>query len=234
VYYNISIKKIANETLVVCAKEKLYVVIINEILIKSTCVVLIFGSSALYAFRTYTGKIRPSPSTWLLLTIISLSVFVSYFTSDGTKENIWIVLSDFIEPTIIFILIINKRRKILFSLTNQEKILLALTLTILAVWATMYSNTQDPNILRFTLYASILAEILALYPQAKKHVRKPDSDRPLPWIMSGFGYMLGILLIPEFTISNLLIPGMGTIYASMSIPLILYRIKQKKSLKEWI
>lgn len=213
------------------SKEKPYLV--NEyILLNAVAFMLIFGSGIIYVYRVYKSDIEPSLASWSLLTMISLLVLLSYGSSDGTENNLLIVLFDFAEPVIVTVLI---SRKINGKKASKwEKAFIGITLVLLLLWAIVNYLVRDPKMLNLVLYLAVLAEVAALGPQFLKHLYFGEKDRPIPWIMSGLGYCLGIILLPEVTLPNLTIPFLGIVYLAMSLPLVTYRLKHKIPLRKWI
>lgn len=197
----------------------------------TTMFILISCSAILNIYRVHKEETEPALSTWSLLFLISLSMLVSYASSDGTRENIRILVLELIEPAIVFFLIIQKVNG--KKIPTYEKFLIAVTVGIIVVWAIVSYVFPEIHLSNTLLYMSVLTEVSALVGQFIKNCLQGSKDRPLHWIISGLGYLLSMCLIPSITLPNLALPFLGILYLGMAVPLIVYRVKNKIPFRKW-
>jgi len=192
--------------------------------------VIVIISVVPYAIRTWQAKIPPNPTSWGLWTVIGLVLLLTFYSS-GAKANLWPVVFGFTNPLLIFILLLRNRAK-WKKFENLEYVCLVVTLISLWMWLRMHDKEE---LAQYALYAAILADICAAIPTIAFVWRFPLEDRPFAWVLFSTGYGLSIFAISEHTFSNYILPACIIIVcSSISFPLIIYRIRARTPLKEWM
>jgi uncharacterized membrane protein (UPF0136 family) len=190
---------------------------------------LVFFSIVPYAIRTYQGKIEPVPTSWSLWSLIGLAVLLTY-RSSGAEANVWPAFFGFINPTLIVILSVWKRRR-WRRLTISERFCFFVGVGSLAMWAFM---RQNPNRAQYALYVALVADICAAIPTIVFVWREPDRDRPLAWVIFAVGYFLAVFAIQQNTLANWIVPlYMTSVALVVAFPLALYRLRRRMPMKQW-
>jgi len=183
-----------------------------------------------YMYRVYQSKIHPNITTWSLWTLIGLTLLLTY-SSSGAKESVWPAVFGFINPFIITAIAVWKKGEI-ERLNSIEKSCIIITILSLLMW---FFTKESRNLVQYALYVAIITDIVAAIPQILFVWRSPEKDRPLMWWAFGVGYGLALFAISEHTIANYALPLYMTIIAFIiTIPLVIYRLKQNIPLREWI
>ncbi|MCX6763224.1 MAG: hypothetical protein NTZ97_00605 [Candidatus Moranbacteria bacterium] len=191
---------------------------------------LVIASIVPYLFRIWQKKITPNITSWSLWTLIGFALLLTY-KSSGAKANIWPAVFGFINPLLVTIVAIIRQGELL-KMDKTEKYCLAIGLISLFMW---YYLRENKNLVQYALYAAILADLCAAIPTIKLVWKKPWDDRPFMWSCYSLGYGLGMFAITEYTFANYSLPAYMFLGAlSVALPLILYRIKNKIPLREWI
>lgn len=183
-----------------------------------------------YAIRTHQAKIRPNPTSWILWTLIGLTLLLTY-KSSSAESNVWPAVFGFTNPLLITIFLVKNREK-WKKLEGFEIICLIIGLISLSFWSVYY---DDRDMAQYALYIAILADACAAIPTVAFVWRFPKDDRPFAWTLFAIGYGLAIFAIPESTISNFILPlymFFGALF--IVLPLILYRLKNNIHFREWV
>ena len=183
-----------------------------------------------YLWRVYEGKIHPNITTWSLWTLIGLILLLTY-NSSGAKESIWPAVFGFTNPFMVVVLSIWKKGEI-GRLNKTEQLCVFVTSAALIMWFFM-KDYRD--VVQYALYVALVADVVATVPQMIFVWESPYRDRPFAWWIFGIGYGLAIFAISEHTIANYALPVFMTIVAfAITTPLVVYRLKKKIPLREWI
>jgi hypothetical protein len=192
---------------------------------------LVIISMIPYALRTYQGKIHPRLTSWSLWTLIGLALLLTY-KSSGAGSNIWPAVFGFINPLIVTVIVVIKQRGKLTKLDRLEQVCLILGILSLVMWLGM---RQSRTLVQYALYIAIIADSCASIPTIIFVWNNPDKDRPFAWGMFAIAYSLVLFAITEHTFSNYILPIYMFVAAfSIAFPLMIWRVKQKTPLKEWI
>lgn len=191
---------------------------------------LVFCSIIPYAIRTYQGKIYPNITSFSLWTFIGLTLLITY-KSSGAEANVWPAVSCFIRPFSITILLLLKNRN--WQKPNRVEIV-CLIIGFLALILWMFV-CKSKELAQFALYLAILADACAAIPTIVFVWKNPAHDRPFAWTFMAIGYGLAIFSITENTFANYALPlYMIFVCLCISTPLVVFRIKYKYRLSEWI
>jgi len=192
---------------------------------------LVCASIIPYAYRVWQKKITPQLVSWILWSFIGISLLLTY-NSSGAESNVWPAVFGFTNPTLIVILLLWKRNNEIGKIEGLDKYCLLFGLISLASWFYFRSN---PKLVQYSLYVGLVADLFAAISTIKFVWKNPIEERPFAWVCYSIGYGLGMLAITEHTIANYSLPIYMCIGSmTISLPLIIYRIKTKAPLKEWI
>ena len=191
---------------------------------------LVIASAIPYGIRTYQGKVQPNLTSWSLWTFISLALLLTY-QSSGAEANVWPAVSGFIHPLLITILILRQQGG--WTKPNRVEIAcLVFDLSSLILWLGVRESRE---LSQYALYLAIIADACAAIPTLVFVWTQPNGDRPFAWCLFAVGYGLAIFAITEHTLANYVLPFYMFFAAlSISLPLILYRLKHRISLVEWV
>jgi ABC-type Fe3+-siderophore transport system permease subunit len=185
-----------------------------------------------YAVRVWQRKTKPNITSWSLWTVVGFALLVTYWSS-GARESIWPAVFGFTNPFIITVLAIwRHKEKKLPALTRLEKACCAFGLSSLCAWIFVH---DDPSLAQYALYLAMAADACAAIPTFLHLLKHPDEDRPLPWLMFAFGYLLAAFAVTQPTFSNYALPTymfIGSVV--ISIPLVVYRRRERHGWREWI
>ncbi|MEX0649404.1 MAG: hypothetical protein WD200_00190 [Candidatus Andersenbacteria bacterium] len=191
---------------------------------------LVIASVIPYSIRVWQNKIHPNPTSWSLWTLIGLSLLLTY-KSSGATDSVWPSVFGFTNPLLIT-LILTTRRERWRRFDRVEKACLALGLISLGAWLLVHDND---DLTQYALYLAIVADGCAVLPTIKFVWNEPEKERPLAWCCFGTGYGLAVFAITDHTFSNYVLPIYMFCGAwCVAIPLIVYRLRSKSPLSEWI
>lgn len=192
---------------------------------------LVALSAVPYGWRAWQKEIKPNIITWFLWSIIGMTLLLTYRDS-GAGDNIWPAVFGFINPCIITAIAIWKRSE-WEPLTIWEKASAVGCLISLALW---YLLKDSKEATQYALYLSILADLCAAIPTIISAWQKPHEDRPGAWAMFAVAYGLAIFAITDHTFANYALPAymfIGALFG-ITLPLALYRFKQRTPVLQWI
>ncbi len=183
-----------------------------------------------YAYRAWQGKTTPNLVSWSLWTLITFAILVNY-KSSGAGSNIWPAYTSFFNCLGITAIILY-RKSYTKERSRIDKYCILFGLSSLVVW---WIVKEDPLLSTYGLALGILADACAAIPTIFFVWKFPKMERPFAWWMYAIGYGLSIFAISEDTFANYLPPVYMFVGAfSITLPLIIYRVKNKVPLKEWI
>lgn len=201
----------------------------TEIIGKISGLLVLLGAIP-FAWRVFQGKIKPNIVTWILFSVIELSLLLNY-GNVGAQDNIWPAVFGFVDSLIITIIVIWKNKKKI-ELNLLDCVCLSLGAISIALW---WYWLGDLAYAKYSLFAAIIADIFAGIPTLSSDRKKPSNDRPFMWVMFAVGYSLDLFAIKEYNLANYSLPvymSLGSLI--VSIPLIAHRLKLKIPLKHWI
>lgn len=183
-----------------------------------------------YSIRTYQGKVHPNLTSFSLWTLIGLALLLTY-KSSGAKASIWPAMFGVTNPLLVAVLTVRQRGG-LTKLNPVEIACVVLGLASLGLWLGVRESRE---LSQFALYLAIVADACAAIPTVVFVWQHPDEDRPFAWCFFSIGYGLALFAIRERTISNYVLPiymALGSM--CISVPLILYRWRNRIPLREWV
>lgn len=181
-----------------------------------------------YAVRTYQRKIQPNLVSWTIWTVLALALLLTY-RSAGATSNVWPAVFGFTNPLLISLLIFWRGKR---NRPNRlEVVFIIVGIAAIVLW---WFLRESKSLAKYALYVAILADACAAIPTIVSVWKNPDEDRPFAWLMFAVGYGLSLFAIEDNTFSNYLLPIYMTVgSASITIPLIRHRWRNKTPLKEW-
>lgn len=191
---------------------------------------IVIISAIPYSIRTYQNKIHPNLTSWSLWSIIGLALLLTY-KSSGAEESIWPAVFSFTNPCIITFLIIRQHGKLIKPNIIEIACLIFCLLSI-SLW---FKVRESQELSQYALYLAIIADAFAAIPTIILVWLQPKCDRPFAWTMFAIGYGMAIFAITKPTFTNYLLPlymFFGALF--VTLPLILYRWRNKIPLSEWI
>jgi uncharacterized protein with PQ loop repeat len=189
-----------------------------------------------YFIRVWQGKITHNNLTsWFLWSAIGFALLATY-DATGAKSNIWPVWGVFLDPTIIALTLIVKRKGKIGRLKAFDWICALFCAASLAGLCYCRMNTQGSRELAaYALYLAILADACAAVPIIIEAWKHPLHDRPFAWIMLVAGYFIDLFALPDSSFESYVLPvSTCIIYSMLALPLIMRRITLRYPFKEWI
>lgn len=183
-----------------------------------------------YVARVCQGKIKPNIVSWSLWALIGFALLLTY-KSSGAQGNIWPAVFGFTNPLLVAILVVVKKGKF-GKMVRSEIYCFVIGIASLVMW---FFVNENKNLAQYALYIAILADVCAAIPTISFVWRNPADDRPFAWGLFAVAYGAAIFAVTEHTVANYILPAymfLGSF--SITLPLILYRIKKGVPLKEWI
>jgi len=203
---------------------------LDKELIGITAGVIVLITLIPYVWRVHSGKIEPNLTSWFLWTIIALALLVTYYGS-GARENVWMAVVGLTNPLFVTILVAIKHPSKI-RMNRLEKICLSVGITSLVLWF-IFRNQE--SLVQYALYMALIADGCAAVPTAVCYWRDPKLDRLFAWGVFCMASALNIFAIPEQTFANYAYPVYMVIGSGfITLPLVIYRVKKKVPLKEWI
>jgi drug/metabolite transporter (DMT)-like permease len=160
---------------------------------------------------------------------LGLALLLTY-KSSGAKDNIWPAVFGFTNPILLTIILIWRGK---IEKPNMLEIICAVIgIVSIILW---YFLQESKEYVQYALYLAIFADACAAIPTVLAYFKNPDEDRPFAWLLFGMGWILAIFAVPEDTIANYALPAYMAIASLLiTLPLIVYRIKNKVKITEWI
>ena len=182
-----------------------------------------------YGVRVYQRKVKPNLISWGVWAILGLAILLT-FRSSGATSNVWPALFGFTNPLVIFILAYKRgERKMPDTL---EIICAVIGILAIILWCFVRGSVEFSQ---YALYVAIVADGFAAIPTIIFIWGNPDGDRPLMWLLFSIGYGISIFAIENHNFANYVLPVyMSGASALITLPMIVYRIRKKIPLSEWM
>lgn len=192
---------------------------------------LVFISFIPYIKNVWQGNITPNLTTWIIWSFIGFVLLVTY-KSIGSEESIYPVIFGFVNPVLVTLVMFFVAKKI-NRITLLEIICILFSVLAIILW---YLASNNSNYFIYANYIAIIADLFAVIPTLKDYWKNPENDRPFSWILFSFAYFLLIFSIKnEQEISSYVLPVyMSFMSLLVAIPLVIFCVKNKTKLKDWI
>ncbi|MDB5266325.1 MAG: hypothetical protein JWN89_140 [Parcubacteria group bacterium] len=149
-----------------------------------TAGVISFFAFCAYYISIIRGRTKPDQATWMILTIVSFLILVSYY-SLGARDTLWLPASYTIGQLITFILSLKYGNN---KWSTFDKICLALTLASLLVWVGTKSAL-------YILLINIFIDFMGMLPTVRKSLLEPYSEARFPWLLTSSACLLNVFAI---------------------------------------
>ncbi|MDF1875546.1 hypothetical protein JHD48_07350 [Sulfurimonas sp. SAG-AH-194-I05] len=180
-----------------------------------------------YIISIFRGTVKPNQISWFIWSIIGFAFWlITPPTADEVTKMMTVIFM--VNPSIVFVLTLFKGKST--KPDYLEKFSLSVGILAIFIW---YYFKDDSGLLPISL--AIFADFCALLPTLRFVFKTPAEEKPLAWIFFFLGSLLAVLAIEEQSFENVILPlyiAIGSFFAAY--PLVLYRIKMKIPLKEWI
>ena len=197
---------------------------------------LVFIGFVPYTIRVLQGKItHDNVTSWFLWSAIGFALLVTYDAA-GAEDNIWPAWGVFLDPLIIAIILIAKRKGKLERPKRMEWICIVCCAIALAGFCyCKVDGSKSHELAAYSLYLAIVADTFAAVPIIIEAWKDPLHDRPFAWIMLVAGYFLDLFALPDTRPESYLLPVyICILYSALTLPLIIRRIELRYPLKQWI
>ena len=207
---------------------------VDPALIGKISLVLAIVATLPYMFRVYQREITPPFVSWVVWSAIGVALLFT-FKSSGAKDNMWPAVVGCVAPIIITCLVYWKSNRTLPE-DHWERIITLGCAVLAALSLVAWVFVHDDKILvTWALILAIVADACALVPTFIAYVRRPQEDRPFAWMCFGVAYGISAFAAKENTVVNWVLPLYMLFGAcAISAPLVIYRVRNKIPISEWI
>lgn len=183
-----------------------------------------------YLYRVLQGKIQTIVTPWALWALIGFVLLIT-FDGVGAGKAIWPAVFGFTNPLIISYFLWKQKNE-WQKPDLLQKITIFIGVLAIIIWYFVQGNQSYTS---YALYIAMIADLCASIPILIFSWKNPEKDRPFAWIAFGIGYSVTLFAIPQFTLEFVILPIFMFVTAtSIALPMILFRVKNKISLSEWI
>ncbi|MEI7477008.1 MAG: hypothetical protein WCJ81_00140 [bacterium] len=223
----------------------------------SSYLVLLAGLN--HVVRMLQGKLQLKVISWALWSGIAIVVYVTYDAS-GAGDNKYAAEANVIYPGIAVIIALLQQSKTITisSITNaflticehvkrfSLEYLIGVVKRKYAVvfrnynfWCVLfgilaivvyYHTRTDPKLAQYSNYLAVIADGCALIPTIGFVQANPLVERPIPWLVFAFGFLLSIGAVPVVNAANLALP-LYMFFGSGYVALIQIRYRVKNKVK---
>lgn len=179
-------------------------------------------SFVFYYISIFKGKTVPNQATWLILSIVGLIIFSSYY-SLGERSALWLPLSFVVGPILIFILSIKYGVQ---KWSVFDKWCLFGAVTSLVFW--FISGNAF-----LALSINILIDLLGMLPTIRKSYLNPETEEGFPWLLTCIASIVNIFAVSTWNFDTAIYPLYMLIINTMVV-VIIYLRSIKKVLKLFI
>lgn len=188
-------------------------------------------SGLYYTYLAWRGEIHPNPVSWLIWMSSGVGMCVTAYSAEATAV-FWTSVVNAATPTLVFLIVLFKLKAKVAGVDSKEKLCLFLAVCGYIVWI-QYKDV--PELAQYALYWMIIVDGIGLSSTIRQVYRDPTSDKPIAWVIFGFGFALATLEITDHTLANWAMPIYSVIGAIIvSIPLIWHRLKTQIPVREWV
>lgn len=150
-----------------------------------------------YFRGVFTGKARPNPITWFIWGLTAMVAFAAQLR-EGVGLQAWVTFTLGLTPILICIAALWKgRSRSHFTFFNIGCGLLAI------VGIVLWQITDDP---RLAIVFSILADTFGSLPTIIKSLWHPDSEYPLPYLLSVLSMVVTLATIQQWNFATYAFP----------------------------
>ncbi len=175
----------------------------------------IAGVVAVLAFAPYVwsvlkGRTKPSRASWLIWSVLGVSILASYHSS-GATDTIWIPIIYAIMPILIFLLSLK------YGVGGYAKLDIVCLIGA-AVGLIAWKLTDSPQT---ALFINIFIDGLGFIPTFKKTYVDPNSESRLAWIIGASATIVNLFAINSWDLDIALYPIYLALFNSIVVVLLL-------------
>lgn len=183
-----------------------------------------------YGIRVWQGKIVIKVTSWVLWSLIGLAILLTY-KSSGAKDNIWPAVFGLTNPCLIVLLSLFKKGE-RNKMSRTDWYCTALSVGAIVCW---WFVQDEKHLAQYALCLALLADACAAIPTIAFLNARPWEDRPFAWGAFSFAYGLNLFAVAEPSFANYILPVWMVIGGGwITLILVLYRIRTRVPLREWI
>lgn len=176
-----------------------------------------------YIIDILRGKI-PSKASWIIWSIIGISLGLSYKTA-GANASIWVPVSYAICPLLVLAVTFYKDPSPMKTWPRIDRMFLYAAVLCLVPWI-VFKTAESYKILpdwgwilpRITLYGGIIIDGCGAVPTIVESWKDPENESFLGWIAWGIGNILNLLAVEIWVPDIAAYPIYMAIPSSLIIP----------------
>lgn len=189
---------------------------------------LVSASGIYYAALVFLRKAPSNPVTWGAWSVIGAALFVTSGATFGMNPMTFGVIN----PAVITFIAIWRQYRLAEKPSKQE--IIGSAIGIMAIIAWLFAKRYQISA-EWTLLFAMAADCVPALPILQNALEKPLTDRPFPWILYAFGYGILGFGLEELSMFTLALPIYMFVAANgIALPLVLYRIRHRMPIREWL
>lgn len=184
-------------------------------------------SGIYYAFLVFNRKAPSNPMSWGVWGVIGISFFITSKTTLGINAMTF----NMINPLVVAAIGAFRQFKEMKWPSRSEIIGGTIGLAAIAGGIIMRESNATAE---WLLALAIVADCVPAIPIIRNSWKNPSEDKPLPWMIFGFGFGIGIFGLNEFSLFNLAVPVYMFFGAnSIAYPLARHRMRNSMPITQW-
>lgn len=189
---------------------------------------LVSISGGYYAILVFLRKAPGNPTSWGTWGLIGIAIFLT----SGTTFGINAMTFGMVNPLIIAAIGAWRQFAQAQMPSKREMTGGLIGVIAIAVWL-VAKELKAPT--EWTLILSLVADCIPLLVIIRGAWEKPQDDKPFAWALFAFGFGIGSFGLSEFTPFTLALPIYMFVGSNIVIvPLVLYRIRHRIPIRQWL
>lgn len=168
--------------------------------------------------------------TWVVFSLVNFVMLLSSYSAGGIQWGLLAFLVSFLgSTTVMFFVIFKSKNK---NISFWDWLCGIAAVITLIFWLFIKQNEEFSEV---ALFIATFVNFLGIIPSIRNAWEKPWTDRPYLWFVFGLGFGMTVFVIPAWELRYYLVPlymFFGCI--PVWLPLIVYRIKNKIPLRQWV
>lgn len=180
-----------------------------------------------YIISIFRGTVKPNRISWFIWSVVGFAFWlVMPSTADEITKMLTVIFM--VNPTIVFMLTLFKGES--KKPDRLEWFSLFIGIMAIFIWY-LYKDNAGLT----PLIIAIIADLCALLPTLRFVYKAPKEETPLAWILFSVGFLISLFAIETYNLENLALPVYMVLGSSLvAIPLVLYRLRMKVPVKNWL